>query len=282
MENVLVTKKLLFDQLKQADIRRDDTVLIHSSMKAFGYYEGGMEKLIDALKEYLSDGLLLIPTHTWATVNKNRPVFDVINALPCTGLLPRTAVQAAAKGKGVRSFHPTHSVVAFGKEAKKFVAGEETISTPTPLNGCYGKLIEKNAAILLVGVNNTSNTFFHCLEEIAGVPCRISEKTVDFFDYDERTDVATPHPMPTIGCPYDKDVSKHFSELDDILTAAGAQKTCVIGNAPTILVRAGDASKVLLPIMRSAAENGEDYLLPAAYKRYKRSLKYRLKKLFRL
>ena len=280
METILKSK--LITQLEHAGIRRDDTVLIHSSMKSFGYYKSGVKGLIEDLTAYLSDGLLLIPAHTWATVGRRNPVFDVINAVPCTGLLPRTAVQAAAKGKGVRSFHPTHSVVAFGKEAKKFVAGEETISTPTPLNGCYGKLIEKNAAILLVGVNNTSNTFFHCLEEIAGVPCRISEKTVDFFDYDERTDVATPHPMPTIGCPYDKDVSKHFSELDDILTAAGAQKTCVIGNAPTILVRAGDASKVLLPIMRSAAENGEDYLLPAAYKRYKRSLKYRLKKLFRL
>ena len=280
METILKSK--LITQLEHAGIRHYDTVLIHSSMKAFGYYESGVKGLIEDLTAYLSDGLLLIPAHTWATVGRRNPVFDVINAVPCTGLLSRTAVKAAAKGKGVRSFHPTHSVVAFGKEAKKFVAGEETISTPTPLNGCYGKLIEKNAAILLVGVNNTSNTFFHCLEEIAGVPCRISEKTVDFFDYDERTDVATPHPMPTIGCPYDKDVSKHFSELDDILTAAGAQKTCVIGNAPTILVRAGDASKVLLPIMRSAAENGEDYLLPAAYKRYKRSPKYRLKKLFRL
>ncbi len=276
-----ISKKALFSQLEQAGIRRDDTVLIHSSMKAFGYYEGGMEKLIDALKEYLSDGLLLIPTHTWATVNKNRPVFDVINALPCTGLLPRTAVKAAAEGKGVRSLHPTHSIVVFGKNAEEFVAGEDDLSSPMPRNGCYGKLIDKNAAILLVGVNNNSNTFFHCLEEIAGVPCRLSSKTTPFIDYDAKTGLSFPHPMTTIGCPYDKDVSKHFSELDDILTAAGAQKTCVIGNAPTILVRAGDTSKVLLPIMRSAAEKDEDYLLPDSYKRYKKSLKYRLKRLFR-
>ena len=279
METISKTK--LFAQLEQAGIRHGDTVLIHSSMKSFGYYESGIEGLIDDLTEYFSDGLLLIPAHTWATVNKKNPVFDVASTVPCTGLLSRAAVKAAAEGKGVRSFHPTHSVVAFGKKAAEFISGEETISSPTPKNGCYGKLIDKNAVILLVGVNNNSNTFFHCLEEIAGVPCRLSSKTTPFIDYDAKTDTKTPHPMTIIGCPYDKDVSKHFSELDDILIRAGAQKTCVIGDAPTVLVRAGDASKVLLPIMRSAAERGEDYLLPGEYKRYKKSLKYRLKKLFR-
>lgn len=279
METILKSK--LITQLEHAGIRRDDTVLIHSSMKSFGYFEGGPEKLIDALTEYLSDGLLLIPAHTWATIGRKNPVFDVINAVPCTGLLSRTAVKAAAEGKGVRSLHPTHSIVAFGKNAADFIAGEEKTSSPMPRNGCYGKLIDKNAAILLVGVNNNSNTFFHCLEEIAGVPCRLSSKTTPFIDYDAKTGLAFPHPMTTIGCPYDKDVSKHFSELDDILTAASAQKNCVLGNAPTVLVRAGDASKVLLPIMRSAAEKDEDYLLPDSYKRYKNSLKYRLKKIFR-
>ena len=276
-----ISKKTLFSQLEQAGIRRDDTVLIHSSMKSFGYYESGVKGLIEDLTAYLSDGLLLIPAHTWATVGRRNPVFDVINAVPCTGLLSRTAVKAAAEGKGVRSLHPTHSIVAFGKNAADFIAGEEKTSSPMPRNGCYGKLIDKNAAILLVGVNNNSNTFFHCLEEIAGVPCRLSSKTSPFIDYDAKTGLAFPHPMTTIGCPYDKDVSKHFSELDDILTAAGAQKNCVLGNAPTVLVRAGDASKVLLPLMRSAAEKDEDYLLPDSYKRYKKSLKYRLKRLFR-
>ena len=277
----MISKTKLFAQLEQAGIRAGDTVLVHSSMKAFGYYESGVEGLIDDLTEYLSDGLLLIPTHTWATVNKKNPVFDICSSPACTGLLPRTAVKLAAEGKGLRSFHPTHSIVAFGKKAAEFISGEETISSPTPKNGCYGKLIERNAAILLVGVTNNNNTFFHCLEEIAGVPCRLSRKAVHFVDCDAKTGLSFPHPMKTIGCPYDKDVSKHFSELDGILNEAGAQKTCLIGNAPTVLVRAGEASEVLLPVMRSAAEKGEDYLLPDSYKRYEKSLKYRLKKLFR-
>lgn len=42
-----------------------DTLKVHASMRAIGEIEGGADTLIDALKETVPEGLLVIPTHTW-------------------------------------------------------------------------------------------------------------------------------------------------------------------------------------------------------------------------
>ncbi len=258
-----ITKDKLFSQLESAGIKRDDALLVHSSMKAFGYFQSGIDGLIDAFCEYLTDGLFIVPTHTWATVTKKNPVFDLQRSVPCVGLLPRVAAQ---RKDGVRSYNPTHSVMVFGKGKEKYISGEEKLSTPTPLQGCYGKLIEKDGAILLLGVTHKSNTFIHCLEEAASVPYRLSKKTVDFIDRDNGKDRL--HPMKTIRCPYHEDVSRLFPTLAPLLEEGEADTHCMIGEADSIVCRAKRASEILLPVMKSAADAGSDYLLPDAYKRY--------------
>ena len=65
----MVTKHDVFNLLESLSIRRDDVVTMHCSLREVGAIEGGADGLIDALKEYLCEGLLLIPTHTWAVVN---------------------------------------------------------------------------------------------------------------------------------------------------------------------------------------------------------------------
>ncbi len=60
----MVTKKDIFDFLESADIRHDDKVTIHCSLKAIGEIENGADGLIDAFCEYLKDGLFIVPTHT--------------------------------------------------------------------------------------------------------------------------------------------------------------------------------------------------------------------------
>ena len=262
----MITKKDLFLQLEDAGVKHDDTLLVHSSMKAFGRFEGDIDGLIDAFCEYLTDGLFIVPAHTWATVNKRDPVFDLKNAVPCTGLLSRTAV---LRSDGVRSSNPTHSVVVFGKEKEDYIKGEEVISTPTPRNGCYGKLIDRDGAILLLGVGHDRNTFLHCLEETAALPYRLSKKEVPFIDL---SDTPTIHPMKTVFCPYSKDVSAHYPILQPLLTQGKADTYRTIGNAPSIVCRAKRASQILLPIMEKSKNDGSDYLLPDAHKKYVKRL----------
>ena len=65
---MMYTKEELKQQLHQMGISEKDTVLIHTSMKAIGTVEGGPECVIDTFCEYLTEGLLLVPTHTWDDV----------------------------------------------------------------------------------------------------------------------------------------------------------------------------------------------------------------------
>ena len=75
---MIYTRKDLQNQLKGMSLRPTDSILIHSSMKAMGNIEGGADTVLDALMEYFSQGLLLLPTHTWAQMGEEYRVFDPV------------------------------------------------------------------------------------------------------------------------------------------------------------------------------------------------------------
>ena len=66
----MYSKKQLKQQLCDMGILPTDTVLIHTSMRAIGPVEGGPDGVLDAFCEYLTEGLLLVPTHTWDNVTR--------------------------------------------------------------------------------------------------------------------------------------------------------------------------------------------------------------------
>ena len=143
----MLTRNDVFQLLESFSIRRDDIVTMHSSLREIGPIEGGADGLIDALKDYLCDGLLLIPTHTWANVNAANPHFDVRSTVPCIGTLAKVA---AFRKDAVRTLHPTHSLAIFGKGAWEYAQGEEKSGTPAPMGGCLSRLYEREGKILLL------------------------------------------------------------------------------------------------------------------------------------
>ena len=160
----MYTKEQLQEQIQAMGIQPTDTVLIHTSMRAIGPVAEGADGVIDAFCEYLSDGLFLVPTHTWASVNPNAPIYDVKVSKPCIGALPCVA---AFRTDGVRSLHPTHSVWAHGRDAEAFVRGEENATTPCPPGFLWDRLADVGAKILLLGVKLDKNTFIHAIDELA-------------------------------------------------------------------------------------------------------------------
>ncbi len=170
----MVTKNDILQFLEDCGIRRDDKVTIHCSLRAIGPIEGGADGLIDAICDYLSEGLFIVPTHTWANVNRENPFFDVRTTEPCIGTLAKVA---AFRADGVRSLHPTHSVAVFGGGAAEYVAGEERSATPAPVGGALSRLYEENGKILLVGVGHERNTYIHAVDERLDIPDRINPET---------------------------------------------------------------------------------------------------------
>lgn len=168
----MLTRSDIHKFLEENGIGRDATVLVHTSMRSLGEVEGGCDGLIDAFTSYLSDGLFIVPTHTWANVGRANPVFDVRTTLPCIGALPSVA---AFRADGVRSLHPTHSVAAFGARAEEFVRGEEKATSPATPGGVWSRLLEENAVILLIGVLLNRNTYIHAIDEMIDLPGRLTE-----------------------------------------------------------------------------------------------------------
>lgn len=179
---IMLTKNDIINFLENIDVKHDDTVLIHTSLKAIGELNDGADMLIDAFCEYLHDGLFIIPTHTWDKVVPEAPFYDVKTTIPCIGALPSIAVK---RKDGVRSLHPTHSVVAFGKRAREFVKNEEVSASPAPNGGCWSRLYDEHAKILLIGVGHDKNTYFHAVDELLDIPNRLSESTYSITIEDE-------------------------------------------------------------------------------------------------
>ena len=84
----MITKAALLEDLGRAGIDPHGMLLCHFSMKKIGPVENGADTVLDALMEYMKNGLLIVPCHTWSNVDDENPVFDVRETKPCVGLLP--------------------------------------------------------------------------------------------------------------------------------------------------------------------------------------------------
>ena len=153
----------MFDEL---GISSDSVVTVHTSLKSIGGIEGGAEGLLDYYTELLKDGLLIVPTHTWAVINRENPVYRVRETVPNIGVFPCVcAKEAFRRENAVRSLHPTHSVAVFGRGCDKFAAGEENARSRTPVKGVWGRFYDVDAKVLMIGVGLERNTYMHSVDE---------------------------------------------------------------------------------------------------------------------
>ncbi len=172
------TNLSLSKQLEDAGINKRGIVLMHSSMKSIGEVDGGANTVLDVLVAYMREGLLVLPTHTWSYINKDNPKFYVETSPSCVGILPELF---RLRPGVVRSYHPTHSVAALGQDAASFVAGDEHCDTPCNRESVWGKLLDLEATILLVGVDMRRNTFIHGIEEWMDIPGRLTDHHEELF-----------------------------------------------------------------------------------------------------
>ena len=162
------------DDIKRAclelGIKSDDTVIIHSSLKSFGYVEGGAEAVIDAFKETLSDGTLCFPAlnqknfaRAYIDWNIKTTPSDVGFLSETFRLLPDT----------LRSDQETHSVTAWGVNAKYITDSHRVPGTERLcLWGNYAfsrtspwqRIYELGGKVIFLGVQMRFNTIKHLVE----------------------------------------------------------------------------------------------------------------------
>lgn len=233
----MYTKEDLIQQLKEMGLKPDDTLMVHSSMKAMGNVEGGADTVVDALMEYFREGLLMTPTHTWKQMSETYNVFDPLTEPACVGIIPNIF---RTRPGVVRSLHPTHSVAAYGPAATEYIQGEENAATPCPPDGVWDRLRKVKGKILLVGVTHARNTFIHSVEEVYEVPQRLTKEPVTFF-------IKMPDgtlkevPVHRHYNPHTDHISESFDKMLQGYYDTGAAKKVSFGEAECILC---DAEKI--------------------------------------
>lgn len=169
----MYTKEMLMHNLKEMGLCGREAIMIHSSMKSIGDVEGGADTVVDAFMEFFREGLLMTPTHTWAQMSAEYSTFNPVTEPACVGIIPNIFRQREGV---VRSLHPTHSIAAYGKAAVEFIKGEENATSPCPPGGCWDRLKDIDAKILLLGVTHTRNTYIHSIDEVMDVPDRLTKE----------------------------------------------------------------------------------------------------------
>ena len=237
-QDTIYTKAELLRQLSQLHIPRDRVVIVHTALRLIGQVEGGAQTILDTLIEYFTTtgGLLCIPAHTWDNLGKQEIALDMTDSHTCLGAFSDFA---AADPRGIRSENPTHSVVVFGdrEKALKLIADDANVLSGTAPESACGKLYTEKGFVLLIGVSQTANTYLHTVDEMLGMPNRV---TTDLHP------VAVKRPNGEIvhrqlkmhDTDYHPDICLRFPKYDIPFRYYGAITDGFFGNAP---VQACDA-----------------------------------------
>jgi aminoglycoside N3'-acetyltransferase len=160
-------------------------VCLHSSLKSFGYVEGGVKTIVDAFLE--KECTLMVPSFSYnysvGPPADDRPVrngMDYENYstereisskifTPATedlsikemGQIPQEVLSRSGR---IRGMHPINSFTALGSKAEELISTQNRINIYAP----FEKLCEMDGFILLMGVGLTKMTALHYAEERAG------------------------------------------------------------------------------------------------------------------
>jgi aminoglycoside 3-N-acetyltransferase len=164
----MMTHKDIVSILRILGLDKGDNVIVHSSLKAFGYVESGARTVIEALISVLGDkGTLIMPTFTLSFLMSESPVLDLIRTPSETGLI----TEVFRRHENVfRSKHITHSVAAWGKCAKEVASLES--ATAWGQSSPFQWLLDNGGKVLMLGVGYDRCTMIHRVEEDLQVPYR--------------------------------------------------------------------------------------------------------------
>jgi aminoglycoside 3-N-acetyltransferase len=182
-----VTEQTIAEGLRALGLDASPAVIVHASLRSFGYVEGGARAVCQALVAVC--GTVLLPAASWdltgipAPPGLVRPYnavrvaatwqeFDAALAraapyaadLPIDrelGQIPETMRQAFPHR---RSPHPLCSYLAVGRHAGELI-GAQRLDRPL---GPIAALAELGGDVLLLGVSHTANTAIHLAEQRLG------------------------------------------------------------------------------------------------------------------
>lgn len=239
-------KKIDFiNDLNNSGLTGKETIMIHSAFSSIKNIEGGVNTVIDSLKEYFKDGLLLIPTHTWASIREDNDTNDLTQANSCVGFLTNNVI---LDKDFLRSNHPTHSVCAYGKTAKEYIKRDDNSTTPANPEGCFGAL-KYDGYIMFIGAPLSKNTFVHSIEEEMIVPDRFTNHIYTFYSVDKNNNKHE-YRMPrhyNEKCPH---ISDNYQKLLPLMLKYNIARQIALLDSTTYIVNAKECRDLVIRILK--------------------------------
>ena len=157
--DAVVTKNDLKEAFEKLGVKSTDSCIVHTAMSKFQYFPGGAETIVNALKETLSDGTLMMPSEvstncdpaTWEYPPVREDLIQVIrDSMP-----PYNPETSATDGLGVtpeyfrnlpgvvRSSHPFLPIAIWGRNANE-IAEKQPLNIPYGINSPLDYLYQNN------------------------------------------------------------------------------------------------------------------------------------------
>jgi aminoglycoside 3-N-acetyltransferase len=240
-----VTQNDILTGLREVGLAKGDVVLVHSSLSAFGYVEGGADTVIDALLEAVGKtGTVVVPTFTWGPFHDETEVTLDLRETSCkdeVGIIPETF---RLREEALRSTHICHSVAAIGPRARE-VTGQGVSSFGA--GSTFHALYELDAWCLLLGVEFTSCTELHAVEEYMQVPYRDHR---DFADSTVILEDGTQIPSKSIEFLRKPGYSNDFGKMRAVFAEHEILHTTQVGDSLLTNARIRDIFDVTVEYMR--------------------------------
>lgn len=145
----------------------------------------------------------------------------------------------------MRSLHPTHSVAALGRDAIEFTGDDHRFDTPCARGSSWGKLLDRKATILLIGVDLKRNTFIHGVEEWVDIPGRMTDDHEMLYTVlSDETEISVPS-RRHCGLSW----SEHFWKVDHVLENRGAMYKSSLGDAIVSVCDAAAVAEIITEML---------------------------------
>jgi len=246
MKKFIVSSLLSYDgenlkaKLKKIGVAETDTLMVHANFEPDSGFKGNPNDIVNALVELVgTKGNLLMVSipyrgRAYDYLLKNKP-FRVNRTISMMGLITE---MFRRKDGVLRSLHPTHPVLAYGKDSAWLVADHEKCLFPCGEGSPFDKFRQLNGKILFFDVGFGAITFFHYVEDIIkdNLPFDVyHEEPFSVTAYDENDHK---HVIKTYV--FNKNVVRNAGKLEEEMSKRHMIKKGRVGNSNLILVNAED------------------------------------------
>lgn len=271
-----ITKEQIHNIIESLEL--DCDVMLHTSRSNIGDLEGGITYIAD---EFLNK--VNIDRHTllvsalpyrgsfmdYLKQNKGK-LFDVRTAPIAMGAINQ---QLASVNGAKRSVHPTHSVVAIGKNADYYVSGHHLDSTPFGENSPYWKLIKNNGKVILFGATLNNLTCVCAIEDMLGDVYTRNIYAKQRFKVNCINEIGDIIEVTTVCHAPQKAIKRSLTFIHDELIRQNIMKVYPLGEAEVAVIKILPFAQFYLNLLDSGISNrGTIKVSKELHERIKRAL----------